>query len=129
MSSLPVVETDEAISTHSEQDTAMQTLGREAYVQSALFAFPKVLVNLDGCSALADGIVVRVILAAPGKVERGAESFVPPGERSVDDVLAIAADGNETSIRRVLKRAGVDFARSQVLGWQRERLAVFCRFV
>ena len=45
-------------------------------------------------------------------------------ERSVDNVLAVTANCDETSVGAVKESLGVELGRSKVLGWECDRLAV-----
>ena len=60
----------------------------------------------------------------PPEVERGAEALVPPRQRGVDDVLAVAAHGDEPAVGAVHQRLRVQVARPEVLHRERQTLAV-----
>ena len=65
-----------------------------------------------------------MFLARPGEVQRGAEGLVAQGERGVDDVLAVAADGDEAAIGRVEEGLRIDFCTAKVFGRKSDGLAV-----
>ena len=63
----------------------------------------------------------------PAKVKCAAESLVTKSKRSVDDVFAITADSDESTVGGVDKRLGVDFASTEILGGEGDWLVVLNR--
>lgn len=119
----PVEERDTAGTAHTEQDAAVEAVCLEADVEAARL-LDEVLVDLDGGGRLADSVVVAVLFAGPDKVQGTAEALLPPRQRGVDDVLAVARDGHEAAIGRVLQGLRVDLALAKVLRLQVDGVVV-----
>lgn len=68
------------------------------------------------------GVDGRVV--APYELLRGAEALVAPGQRGVDDVLAITAHRDEAAVGVVRQGLRVQVAAAQVLCRQRQPLAI-----
>lgn len=119
----PVKKRDATLSCHTEKNATGQAISLKSNVKTTRL-FSKVLVDLDSRRRLANGKVVAIFLRGPDEVKRGTKRFVTPRQSGVDNVLAVTADGNETSIGRVDQSLRVDFAGSEILGRQRNGITV-----
>ena len=115
VTSSPVEEGNTTLSSDTQQDTASEAIGLESNIEAASL-FGKVLENLDTHGRFADGEIVAVLLGAPYEVESGSKGLVSPGKRSIDDVLAITADSDESTVGGVNQSLRVNFAGSEILG-------------
>lgn len=123
---LPVKEGDTALALDTKKNATSQALGLETDVKTARL-LDKVLVDLDTGCRLPDGEVVGVLLGRPYEVQGGTESLVAPRQSRVNNVLAIAADGNKSSVRVVHQGRGVHFASAQLLYGEVDGLVVLDR--
>ncbi len=82
----------------------------------------EVAVDLYPGLVLLDSVRVRVL--CPRKGRAGAKRLVPPGQGGVDDVLAVAADGHEAAVGRVLQALRVDFRATELAHRHGQSLAV-----
>lgn len=83
----------------------------------------EVLEDFDGAGVL-EGRVLGAV-EGPDELLRGAESLVPERHGRVDDVLAVAADHHEATVRVVGNRLRVDLARTHVFRNDWDTLAIF----
>src|SRR4051812_31559162 len=67
---------------------------------------------------------VLVGVGGPDQIERLAKGLVPPSERRVDDILAVARDSHEPATRAVSDGLGEDLARAELLVWQRQLFSI-----
>jgi hypothetical protein len=120
---LPVEQTNATLALDTKKNTASQTLCLESNIKAATLLL-EVFKDLDTGGGLADSVIVAVILRAPSEIQSLAESLVSPSQSGIDNVLAVTADRDEASIRRVGEGLRVDLAGPQVLSRQRERFAI-----
>ena len=110
-SSLPVEKSNSTLALDTQEHATSKTLGLEANIKPASLLH-KVLVDLDARRRLADRVVIAIVLRPPHKVLRRAERLVAPRQSGVDNILAVAADGDEAAIGRVNQRLWIDLARA-----------------
>ena len=82
----------------------------------------KVLEHLNLARTLAYSVFTRI--KAPCKFDRAPKALVSPRESSVNDILAIATDGDKTTIRVVLQALRIEFGVTQILCRQWKSFAV-----
>ena len=122
---VPVEEANTALPAHAKEMAARKTFGLEADVDATATFFFEVAEDLDSEAGFADGVVVGLGVDAPGEILGGAEGFVAPCEGSVDDVFAVSAYGDESTVGRVGERLRIDFAVAQILCAQIDRCTIF----
>mmetsp|Transcript_3649 Transcript_3649/g.13089 ORF Transcript_3649/g.13089 Transcript_3649/m.13089 type:complete len:213 (-) Transcript_3649:1286-1924(-) len=106
----PVVEAYEVLRAHAQQRAAVQPLRVEVGPDLPLLL--EVAEHLDLARRLARR---ELVVHRPGYVQGGAEALVPPRQRSVHDVLAVAAHRNEAPVGVVLEDLRVQVAAAQLL--------------
>jgi hypothetical protein len=126
ISSLPIPKHDEASTPRSKQCSSMNTLdcpGTRRLDESGTFFESSKDSNLGFPFLHSIGVGV----AGPGKRGSGTESLVSPGEGSVDDILAVSADGDKSAVGTVLETLGIDFGGAEISERDLESLAVLDR--
>ena len=116
----PVEEEADLARAHAEQRAAEQSVRRKGRLERARLL--EIFEELDRGLGLAHGILAAV--ERPNEVKAVAERLFAPGERCVDDVLAVARDDREAPVGIVLEALRVDLAHVELLSRKRESLTV-----
>lgn len=110
---LPIVKVEEAAAPHSKKSTTVYSFGAVSRLDLHVL-FLEVFVDLDPRVGFANSVLVRI--HGPHKLQSASEALVTPSQRSVDDVLAVSANDNETTVGAVNQGLRVDFAAAKLLG-------------
>ena len=117
---IPIVEANEVHGANTEQSATVQTFGGEVRAERILFR--EVLEQLDLTRTFTNGELARI--DAPREFNRTSKALISPRERGVNDVLAVSANGDESSVRIVRQTLRVEFTISEILHRQRQSLTV-----
>mmetsp|Transcript_9053 Transcript_9053/g.28472 ORF Transcript_9053/g.28472 Transcript_9053/m.28472 type:complete len:215 (-) Transcript_9053:968-1612(-) len=116
----PVVEHEHVLVAHAEKRPAKDRLDEHRRAERVRLL--ELLEDLHRVERLAHGVLGRI--HPPHEVERLPKGLFAPRERGVDDVLAVAAHDGELPLPVVLQRLRVDLAHVELLGRERQPLAV-----
>lgn len=140
---LPIIKHDESHPLDTEQRAPINPIRRVPHLDQP-HPLLEIAKHLDFGSRLPHG--VRVGIGSPGEAHSRTKRLVAPRQRGVDDVLAVAADGDEAAraprarlvkegareqkegdepaVGRVLQRLGVHFRVAQLARGDRELLTI-----
>ena len=108
---IPIVKANEIRRAKTEQCAAVQTFSGEIRAESVLFR--KVLENFNLTRTFTNSELAGI--DAPSEFNRAPEALISPREGGVDDVFAVAANGNEPSVRVVRQALRVQFTVTEFL--------------